>query len=377
MDGFHDVVWQLMTDRGYTLRGLAAAAGYDPSYLSKVIRGAKPRGPDITRRLDEILDAGRQVRDAADACTRPPVHYDQEEAVAPELVTYFRGQLAGHYQADMYLGPRLLIPTVQAQYELLAGLIDRADDVVRHGLLDTGAAYAALLGWLHQDSGNVAESARWRDITLSLAHRSGDPALISYSLTNKAMLALDLGNGRAVVDYAQAALADAERLPAKCRVLAIQHQAQGRAMLRDRRTADRLLDAAETLAGKVDDEYPWGNACRRTPSYVTVQRATSYSRTNRHADAGDAVGLWDEILDAMPDSARRDNAVFRARQAQAAAQLPDPDRTIELAAIAVAAVQPTGSQRLRQELAAVRDKARPWARTTAGRQLNEVLAGTV
>lgn len=49
-------------------------------------------------------------------------------------------------------------------------------------------------------------------------------------------------------------------------------------MLTDRTEADRLLDAAETLTERVDD-YPWGNACRRTPAYVQVQRATCYGRT--------------------------------------------------------------------------------------------------
>lgn len=294
--------------------------------------------------------------------------------MAPEVVDYFRSQLAGHYTADMYLGPHHLIPTVQAQAELIIGLVGTADAPVRRGLLDAGSAYAALLGWLHQDAGDLAASARWRDTTLSLAHRSGDPQLVSYALTNKAMLALDQGDGRAVVDYAGAAIAPVRELSAKTRLMALQHQAQGHAMLGDRATADRLLDQAAMLVGRVDDEYPWGNSCRRTPHHAEVQRATCYGRTGRAADAADAASLWDQVMDSMPASARRDNAVFRARQSAALACIPDPDRAVQAAAEAASAVRATGSARLRREIRAIPRQAAAWAGTSAGRDLREIVA---
>jgi transcriptional regulator with XRE-family HTH domain len=374
MSGFREVVQNHMKARGLGVRALARETGYDPSYLSKVLRGRKPAGADIARHLDEALRAGGEIIQAA-ALSQASPRDDQEEPVAPELVPYFRSQLAGHYTADMYLGPRTLIPTVETQTELLMDLAGRADGRVRYGLLDTGCAYSALLGWLWQDAGNLAESGRWRDITLGLAHQSGSTELVSYALVNKAMLALDARNGRVVIDYARAALAEERRLPAKCRVLALQHQAQGHAMTGDRARADRLLDAAAALTDRVDDEYPWGNACRRTPHYVEVQRATCYGRTRLPADAAAAASLWDQILDAMPASARRDNAVFRARQAQALARVPDPDRVLEITAGTLEAVPATGSQRLRRELAAVRTAAGPWIRTRTGRELSGILTG--
>jgi hypothetical protein len=296
-----------------------------------------------------------------------------EGPVAPEVVDYFRMQLAGHYTADMYLGPLYLIPTVQTQAELITRLAAAADAPVRRGLLDTGAAYAALLGWLYQDAGDLAASARWRDTTLSLAHRSGDAQLVSYALTNKAMLALDEGDGVAVVDFARAALAGARELSPKTRVLALQHQAQGHAMLGDREAADRLLDEAAAIVGRVDDEYLWGNSCRRTPHHVEVQRATCYGRTGRSQDAADAAGLWDQIMDSMPETARRDNAVFRARQSAALARVPDPDRAVWAAAEAAGAVSVTGSARLRREIREIPGHARAWEGTAAGRELREIV----
>ncbi|NKY44292.1 helix-turn-helix transcriptional regulator [Nocardia cerradoensis] len=296
--------------------------------------------------------------------------------VAPELVDYFRSQLSGHYTADMYLGPLYLIPTVRAQTELIGCLVDTADTTVRHGLLEVGTAYAALLGWLYQDAGNLATSAKWRDATLSFAHRCGNPELISYALSNMAMLALDGGEGRTVVDFARAARAAESKLSPKVRVMALQHEAQGHAMLGDRVTAERLLDDAVPLIDRIDDAHPWGNSCRRTPHHMQVQRATCYGRTGTRRDAVDAATLWDEIMDSMPESARRDNAVFRARQSAVLARVPDPDRAVWAAAEAAEVVKITGSARLRCELKEVVAHARGWADTSAGRELR-ALVGSV
>jgi hypothetical protein len=128
MADLYAVAQRHMTARGISLRPLAAGG--------EIIRAASRSRPDAA-----------------------PV----EAPVAPEVVDYFRMQLAGHYTADMYLGPLHLIPTMQTQTELITRLPAAADTPVRRGLLDTGAAYAALLGWLYQDAGNLTESAKWRD----------------------------------------------------------------------------------------------------------------------------------------------------------------------------------------------------------------------
>ena len=139
-------------------------------------------------------------------------------------------------------------------------------------------------------------------------------------------------------------------------------------------TADRLLDTAATLTSRIDDEFPWGNACRRTPHNMEVQRATCYGRTGSRKDSAAAAALWDEILSAMPESARRDNAVFAARQAAALAAIPDPERVAQIAASAAEAVQATGSARLRQELLSLPSLASGWASSAAGRQLRDIVA---
>lgn len=290
--------------------------------------------------------------------------------VAPELVMYFLEQLPGHYRADMFLGPRHLIPTVVTQTQLIDDLTRSADSQVRHGLLGAGVAYSALLGWLYQDAGDLDRSGYWRNVSLDMAHRSGDVQLISYALTNKAMLAVDLEDGRAVVDYADAALVDQTRLCPKVRVLGLVHRAHGHSFLGNRAAVDEALDQAADLVPDVDDDHPWGNACRRTSGYIDIQRATAYVRLGEHREA---VDMWEQILGSAPESARRDNGVFWTRQATALASLPDPERVVEIATATAGIVADTGSERLRRELLRLPSQASAWKGTRAGRELGEII----
>ncbi|MEU4533848.1 hypothetical protein AB0G15_03170 [Streptosporangium sp. NPDC023825] len=304
------------------------------------------------------------------AITPYPPH---QGPVAPELVMYFLEQLPGHYKADMWLGPRHLIPTVTTQAQLIKELVHAADAPVRRGLLGAGVAYTALLGWLHQDAGDINRSEGWRSIALDMAHRSQDPQLISYALTNKAMLAIDVGDGRTVVDYAEAALDDESKLCPKVRILALVHQAHGQSMMpvKNKELVDRLLDRAADLVDQVDDEHPWGNACRRTLKYIDVQRATAYLRLGLYWEA---TALWDGILGNAPETARRDNGMFWMRQASALAAVPEPERVVQIVSATAAIVEETGSARLRQELKEIPRRATAWANTSYGRELGEILS---
>jgi hypothetical protein len=277
--------------------------------------------------------------------------------VDPALVDYFQQQLEGHYRADMFLGPHDLIGTVSAQYELIERLLRSATGETRRGLLCVGAAYAALVGWLYQDAGDLAAAAFWRGITQEIAMRSRDPHLIGYALVNQAQVRTDLGDGPGVIDLCQAALEDSRRLVPKVRIMAMQQQAHGASLTGDRNAVDRLIDEAGALLVRVDDDLPWGNACRRTPGYLEVQRATCYGRLGLGARAS---SLWSEVLRAVPETARRDRGVYLARHATAAAVAGEPDQALELARPAAEIAAETGSARMRTELEHLERVMRPW-----------------
>lgn len=291
--------------------------------------------------------------------------------VDPALITYFQEQLEGHYRADMFLGPHDLIGTVSAQYQLIDKLVRSATGETRRGLLRVGAAYAALVGWLYQDAGDMDGASFWRGVTQEIAMRSRDPHLIGYSLVNQAQVRTDLGDGPAGVDLCEAALDDSRRLVPKVRIMAMQQQAHGSSLIGDRTAVDRLIDQADQLLPRVDDDLPWGNACRRTPGYLEVQRATCYGRLGLGVEAG---ALWGQVLAVVPETARRDRGVYMARQATAAAGAGDPDQALHIAREVAGIATETRSARMRRELGALQRSMRPWQDAPVGRDLAEVLA---
>jgi len=346
---------------------LRAAFGVGPERLGF----RPPDGLDLEHREDDNVQRRSMISVTMAALAAGPT---QPRHVDPALIAYFQQQLEGHYRADMLLGPHDLIGTVSEQYKLIDNLARSAAGETRRGLLRAGAAYAALVGWLYQDAGDMGAAAFWRGITQEIAIRSRDAQLIGYSLVNQAQVRTDLGDGLAVVDLCEAALDDAGRLAPKVRVMALQQQAHGASLTADRGAVDRLIDEAAGLLGRVDDDMPWGNACRRTPGYLEVQRATCYGRLGLGREAG---ALWAQVLRGVPVTARRDRGVYLARQATAAAAAQDPDQAVEIAReVAVIAVD-TGSVRMRRELGVLERAMRPWQHAPEGRGLVEALAPLV
>jgi hypothetical protein len=291
--------------------------------------------------------------------------------VDPELIPYFQQQLEGHYRADMMLGPLDLIGTVSEQYSLIDRLSRNATGDTRRGLLRSGAAYAALVGWLYQDAGDLAAAAFWRGVTGEIAARSRDAQLVGYALVNHASVRTDLGDGVGVTDLCEAALANPRTLAPKVRVMALQQQAHGASLTGDRSEVDKLLAQAGRLVNRVQDDLPWGNAVRRTPGYLEVQRATCYGRLGLF---GEASALWDDVINPASMVGRRDTGVWLARHATVCARAQSPDRAAEIGAQAAGIAVETGSARMRRELGALSVAMRPWQDAPVGRELAEALA---
>ncbi len=370
--------------RGLANKGLE----WDPRYLCILVRtptldaalGSSSTGkerPAKRRHVTKILGlvaftaATAPLEALGGAVTALDLASGTPRPVAPELVDYFRGQFADHCHADMALGSRPLVATVVTQYWLIDELAQAATGEVRRSLLGLAVAYAELAGWLHQDLGELALSAYWRSQSLEMAHRCHDPQLVSYALTNKALLFRDRRDGRGVLDLTTAALASGRVLCPKARLLAVVEATHGYALLGQRDACERLLDSAETLAARVDDDYSWGNDFRRIPGFLDLQRATCYGRLGM---ATESLPLWDRLLTRLPPSSRRDYGVWRARQAAALASSGEPEQAVRIAADVVPLVLQTSSARMRAELLRVREAMAPWQHEAPGRGLDELLA---
>lgn len=387
------------TTAGARLRARREAEGWSRSELARRIRAAADemtrrdlsKVPSLTTMIKQwetgqhkpssryetlarlaFADSSRRQDAESTALAIPTTQAPYQGPVAPELVDYFQSQLSGHYQADMMLGPRALIGTVSAQSDLIGQVLDAADGTTRQRLTEVGTAYRAFVGWLYLDAGDVDLASRWHGSALELAHRSGNREAIACTLVDLAMAHTDRQAGRAAAELCRSALRDAHHLGPEVRVFALQQQAHGTSMLpgRDRGEVDRLLDEAGVLVGKVDHEE-WGTACRRTPNYVEVQRATCYGRLGLAEEAG---RLWDQLIPSQPGNSLRDVGVWTARHATVRAHAHDPDHAVELARRAVSMAVTTGSARARRELGKLEQAMRPWQDAAVSRDLVEILA---
>ncbi len=377
MSDFGGELVRLMAERNVGVRELARALYVDPSHISNIRHGKGRPSAKLAAAIDGYLHAGGllvSLRDgggpAGSAAPSPGGPAFAGAAAAPELVGYFREQLAGHYAIDRLLGSGRLIPVASAQYELLCDIAAAADRPLRGDLWATAAGFAGLLGWLYQDAGNVPESARWHDVMIERAHRSHDPQLVGFALYCKAMLHTDMADGPGVLDLTGAALAAGNLIP-KVRALLLQQAAHGHALTGRpgaHAECDRLLSDAFDLAGQVSDDYPWG-ACT-TPYWAETQRATVWTRLGRDREAADQ---WAEVIPLLPASSRRDAGVFHARHAQALAGAAEPEQAVAVACMAAPVAAQSGSARMRAELHVLRRRMERWRGSPPWHELDGML----
>ncbi|GAB3012176.1 hypothetical protein GCM10023080_093770 [Streptomyces pseudoechinosporeus] len=181
---------------------------------------------------------------------------------------------------------------------------------------------------------SAAGVAPKHDATAGTVTREG-PRLVQGSTDAVAQRQCGL-SGRRRWPRREAVAGKCDRAALDCHIPATSHLAGEDApgtywrasLTRDRDAVDRLIDQASGLLGRVDDDLPWGNACRRTPGYLEVQRATCYGRLGLGAEA---VSLWDQVLDIVPETARRDRGVYLARHATPAAGAGEPEQALEIA----------------------------------------------
>ncbi|MBV9381333.1 MAG: 4a-hydroxytetrahydrobiopterin dehydratase [Streptosporangiaceae bacterium] len=200
MSEFGRELARLMAARGLGVRELARLVPCNPGHISNLRNGRDRPSPELAARLDEALAAGGEIIEAAARPVPGTEPGNVGELVAPELVSYFAAQLAGHYSADRFLGPMRLIPVALSQYELLCDVAAAAASGLRGELWGVAAGYAALIGWLYQDAGDLVTSARWHAAMIERAHRSQDLQLVSFALYCKAMLHADMKDGPGVLD---------------------------------------------------------------------------------------------------------------------------------------------------------------------------------
>ncbi|MFB8207467.1 helix-turn-helix domain-containing protein [Streptomyces sp. NPDC056010] len=356
---------RLRVEANLSLGALSAALNYDKGYLSKVERGERSPSPELARRCDVFLGADGELRllatdpETESAGTSPQGHAHpgrrtvlvagtgsmidlglklggRTSPAADPLVLSFRAQFDQLRVLGQSTAPKVLLPLLETQTRLVAGLATGASSATRAPALLLASRFAEFTGWIAQEAGNTPAALGWTDEAVELAGAGGDPHLGSYALVRRALVTFYDGDAASTIALSRQA--QGRHLPPRIRGLAAQQEAQGHALLGEERDCLQGLDRARKLLHSDDARsgpdpmlgtthvgdpaamatgwcmYDLGRPaaaaeildreCRHLPAHALRTRARyGFRRSLAHAAAGEvehACAIAGELLGVMP-----------------------------------------------------------------------------
>ncbi|MET8146895.1 hypothetical protein ACIBSW_14055 [Actinoplanes sp. NPDC049668] len=332
---------------------------------------------DVQERFTQLRAerAGQSKSGPTPSLQLPPAHPSR---IAPELVTSLGEGLRHHYTADNLLGPRTLLPVMQAQAEAIESMARDASGRLLTDLLQVGAGYAEFAGWLAQDSGEAAVATSWYRHALELAEAAGDDRMAGFVLMRRSVQAIGARSGSQAAQLAHAAQRSRDPSTLRVRAIAAQMEAVGYAVDGAGAEADRALD----LAARLMDEGASHEPAVGDPSigrycdlglYLDITRAKCHLELRR---GDDAVEAFAKVLDALPPEYHRDRGQYLGRLAQAYVLAGVPAEACLAAEEALAIAATTGSSRTIRDLQSLVRQMEPWAKTAPVAKLQGLLAST-
>ena len=213
MADFAGEVRRLMAERGMSLRGLAKAANYDPSYLSKVLSGHKPSSPYLAVRLDDALGADGRIRDTAleepprQAGNASPARRKPSGAVealqvamagdpaGPDIGADGLAELVLHYAHTLAVAPSAAVYGELLSARSFAGtLLGRSAPRQRPDLTVTAGWLSSLLAISAADLGDHAAAVIWCTDTERRGQDATYPELLGWAALTRALIAWYQGN---------------------------------------------------------------------------------------------------------------------------------------------------------------------------------------
>lgn len=248
-----------MAERGMSLRGLARAAGYDPSHLSKILNGRKPAAPYMAARLDAALGAGGKIKDAvaaAPASTRRAgcsgelprgvVTAADVEAVAVTTKAFrdLDNRFGGAHTH------RLVAGYLESSVTLMLRAGTYTEETGRQ-LFGVAAELAHLAAWTAYDMDDHRRPDLFFSKALELASAAGDDAFAGEILAARSHRAIHLGIPDRAIELARASQHVAARTGVPV-LLAEAHEleANGHALRGDGRACAVSLGECERAFGR-------------------------------------------------------------------------------------------------------------------------------
>jgi transcriptional regulator with XRE-family HTH domain len=224
MADFTSVVRQWMTRRGMSLRGLAAAANYDPGLLSKVLNGRRPYSPYLAKRLDDALGAGGEIEDAAQEAPPPRPRKTVARPKASNAVEALQVAMTGdpdeldiaedglaelirHYARAVAVAPSAAVHDELLSVRSFAGTLLVRARPAHPELVASAGWLSSLLAVCASDLGDHAEAAVWCADTERRGRQAGHPELLGWAALTRAVIAYyqgDAGRSAATARRGQA-----------------------------------------------------------------------------------------------------------------------------------------------------------------------------
>lgn len=292
-----------MAERGMSLRGLGRAAGYDPSYLSKILSGHKPASPYLAARLDEALAADGEIiaiassaAAAADAARLPLRDLADHAAelgqwaetanAGPGTIAMLDEEIARVTREYAASPPGPLILRAADACRRVSALL-RQRQRLRHArdLYVIGARCCAFLSAALGDLGQQAEAGAYARTALTLAEEAADAGAVTLALSALSKVAFWDGRRQRAADMAAHGyqLAHADDVT---RVLLACQEADASPIPRAR----EAITLAARARDEADDDNPGLFSCGRV-------RLASYTATLRLRE-GDFAGVQAAAADA-------------------------------------------------------------------------------
>ncbi len=271
MADFAGVVRHWMAERGMSLRGLAAAAHYDPGLLSKVLNGHRPYSPYLAARLDRALGADGEIEAAALVPPPAPAGRGVPRRKRSKAVEALQVAMAGdtddldiakdglselvhHYAHAVAMAPSAAVYDELLSARSLAGTLlgrarppqKRPDLIVATGWLSSLLAISAA------DIGDHAAALVWCSDTERRGRDARYPELLGWAALTRALIAYYQGDPRGSAAAARRGQADAPTGTVAYAKLASQEM-RSLAMLGD---AAGMADARHRAAAAMDQLSP-------------------------------------------------------------------------------------------------------------------------
>lgn len=253
-----------------------------------------------------------QVKPPSAAGTRLASLYSSDESP----FEHFRQMRKVLRDSDNLFGPRRVMPMVHEQIMTIHDLSSGVRGTDRQRLFQVQAQFADLLGWLHQDSGNLEQAQYWLDRALDWSHMAGSAEGVAFVLARKSQVAADMHDASQAVDVAEAALRQAEPRYMRAASIAATYAAHGHAIAADKAACQREYDHAYELLSKVEADPGTAYGLFLNEAYIEVQRAHSLAILGDYAPA---FRIFDDAIRALPASYHRDRGVYLIRKALACA----------------------------------------------------------